>query len=687
MSSPRETNAPKRDLDALRAQVTRQGALVRKMKQDGGGSDDIKAAVDTLKALKIELDRETLEQQKSITLGLSKHEKKALDDVLIRKMFIVPSFEIYGGIGGFYDFGPPACALKANFLRIWRSHFVFEDRLLEVECTNLMPEIVLKTSGHVDRFTDLMVKCTKSGECYRADKLVEDHVHQLIEKNATMSVEEQEKHRLKATLAESYTPEELHAVIQEYQIKAPGTGADISDPIPFNLMFQCQIGPEGNQIGYLRPETAQGIFLNFRRLLEYNAGVIPFGCAQIGNAFRNEISPRGGLLRVREFQQAEIEYFVNPKDKNHPKFHLVANTVLPLLTKTHQLTDGKTVHLTCEEAVANGIIANQSLAYYLERTNLFAIKIGLDMERVRFRQHLDTEMSHYASDCWDLEVHLVSGWVECAGHADRSCYDLTVHSKKSKVELVGTHRYPEPEKRLKVEIKSNKGLLGRTFKSDAAYVNEALEELQADMDKALAFEQKLCTHGKAILELKCAEKQFTVTREMIQIKLVEVTVREEKYFPSVIEPSFGIGRILTAVFEHSFSIREGDAKRGVMAFKPCIAPIKVSVLPLSTQESLHAVAHQLESVFAQHHIVCRVDTSSVAIGRKYARADELGIPFNVTIDFETATDEAVTLRERDSCQQVRLPISDVVWRLKQLIDEKSAWSDMCAKYPVVGSSE
>ncbi|CCI44539.1 unnamed protein product [Albugo candida] len=687
MESAGESIAPKRDLDALRAQVTRQGAVVRKLKQDGGGSDDIKAAVDTLKALKIELNRETIEQQESTSMGLSKFEKKVLDDLLLRKMFIIPSFEIYGGIGGFYDFGPPACALKANFLEIWRSHFVFEDRLLELECTNLMPEIVLKTSGHVDRFTDLMVKCLKSGECYRADKLVEDHVHQLIENNTTMSVQEQEKHRLTASLAESYTPEEIRAVIQEYQIKAPGTGADLSDPIPFNLMFQCQIGPEGNQIGYLRPETAQGIFLNFRRLLEYNAGRIPFGCAQIGNAFRNEISPRGGLLRVREFQQAEIEYFVNPKDKNHPKFHLIANTVLPLLTKAHQLTDGKIVHLTCEHAVANGIIANQSLAYYLARTSLFAVKVGLDMERVRFRQHLDTEMSHYASDCWDLEVHLVSGWVECAGHADRSCYDLTVHSKKSKVELVGTHRYPEPEKRLIIDIKSNKGLLGRTFKSDVACVNEILEELRSDSDQALAFEQELCTHGKAVLKSKCAEKQFIITREMILIKLVEVTVCEEKYFPSVIEPSFGIGRILTAVFEHSFSIREGDEKRGVMAFKPCIAPIKVSVLPLSTQESLHAYAHHLESAFAQNRVECRVDTSSVAIGRKYARADELGIPFNVTIDFETSTDETVTLRERDSCQQVRLPISDVVCTVKELIDETADWSCICAKYPVVRASE
>ncbi|GLE06765.1 hypothetical protein PINS_up016310 [Pythium insidiosum] len=186
-------------------------------------------------------------------------------------------------------------------------------------------------------------------------------------------------------MAESFSPEEIHKVFQEYGIKAPGSGADLSFPIPFNLMFQCQIGPEGNLIGYLRPETAQGIFLNFRRLLDYNAGKLPFGCAQIGNAFRNEISPRNGLLRVREFQQAEIEYFVNPKDKAHPKFSTVASLELSLLTKTNQLTDGKTVKMTCADAVANGIISNESLAYYLARTYLFCEKIGVDLKRLRFR--------------------------------------------------------------------------------------------------------------------------------------------------------------------------------------------------------------------------------------------------------------------------------------------------------------
>lgn len=673
------------DIDALRATVTRQGALVRELKQSGAAADAVKAAVDQLKTLKAQLDVEVAKQGPELD-GLSKADKKALDDLLIRKMFVVPSFEIYGGIGGFYDFGPPACALKANLLRAWRRHFVFEDKLLEVECTNLMPEIVLKTSGHVDRFTDLMVKCTKSGECYRADKLLEDHVENFLDKNPNLSAEEHEKHRLHATMAESYSPEEIHAVFQEYGIKAPGSGADLSFPIPFNLMFQCQIGPEGNLVGYLRPETAQGIFLNFRRLLEYNAGKVPFGCAQIGSAFRNEISPRAGLLRVREFQQAEIEYFVNPKDKRHAKFHKVASLELSLLTKTNQLTDGKTVRMTCADAVARGIIANEALAYYLARTYQFAEKIGIDMTRLRFRQHLDTEMSHYATDCWDLEIKLSSGWVECAGHADRSCYDLTVHAKKSKVEMVGTHKFDKPEKRQVVEIKPNKGKMGREFKADLAAINEALEALKDDVERALAFENALATEGAATIGPLCDGKQFTLTRDMVAIKVVEKMVSEEKFIPSVIEPSFGIGRLLTAVFEHNYYAREGDEKRGVMSFNPTIAPIKVSVLPLSSNAAFEPIAAELEGVFAEEELECKVDSSSVAIGRKYARADELGIPFAVTIDFDTVESRVVTLRERDSCKQVRVPIDAIGAEVRGLVKGTSTWQDVLTRFPLVAAT-
>ncbi|OQR93363.1 glycyl-tRNA synthetase [Achlya hypogyna] len=663
------------DRDSLVAAVARQGAAVRELKKNGGAAADITAAVVELNALKAQLA--AMAEPAGPVLN-----KKALEDLLLRKMFVVPSFEIYGGVGGFYDFGPPGAALKGNLLNAWRRHFLMEDDVLEIECTNIMPEVVLKTSGHVDRFTDLMAKCTKSGECYRADKLVEDFIENLLAKNAsTLTAAEQEKHRLVATKAESLTPEEMHAVIKEYGILSPGHGAELSFPMPFNLMFKCHIGPEGTHVGYLRPETAQGIFLNFRRLLEYNAGKVPFGCAQIGNAFRNEIAPRNGLVRVREFQQAEIEWFVHPEDKSHAKFSLVADQVLTLFPKNLQLTTGKTVQMTVRDAVAQKIIANESLAYYLARTSAFVQTIGIDMERVRFRQHLDTEMAHYACDCWDLEIQLSSGWVECAGHADRSCYDLQVHAAKSKVEMVGTLKYDAPRAVDVVDIKVNKGKIGKAFKADMAFINKGLDALAADDAAAMAFEAALAANGTA--DLVVDGRTFGLARDMWSAKKVTKNVSEEKFVPSVIEPSFGVGRILTAVFEHTFYAREGDEKRGVMAFPPAIAPIKVAVLPLSTAKEFTPVMVSLEKELRSRGIAVKSDASSVAIGRKYARVDELGVPFGVTIDFETAVDQCVTVRERDSCAQMRVPLAKVPDYLDRLVRGSLSWADLAKEYKLI----
>ncbi|ETV66291.1 glycine-tRNA ligase [Aphanomyces astaci] len=667
------------DRDSLVAAVARQGATVRELKKNGGAAADITAAVVALNALKAQLN--ALAEPVGVVLN-----KKALDDLLLRKMFVVPSFEIYGGVGGFYDFGPPGAAVKTNLLNLWRRHFLLEDDVLEIECTNIMPEVVLKTSGHVERFTDLMVKCVKSGECYRADKLVEDFIENLLAKGASsLTSDEQEKHRLVATKAESLTPDEMHAVIQEYGILSPGHGAALSAPMPFNLMFQCHIGPEGHNVGYLRPETAQGIFLNFRRLLEYNAGKIPFGCAQIGNAFRNEIAPRGGLVRVREFQQAEIEWFVHPDDKSHAKFGQVAAQRLTLFPKSNQLTTGKTVVLSVRDAVDQKLIANESLAYYLARTASFVSLLGIDMSRVRFRQHLDTEMAHYACDCWDLEIQLSSGWVECAGHADRSCYDLQVHAAKSKVEMVGTLKYDTPRAVDVVDIKVNKGKIGKAFKADMGLVNKGLEALRVDDVAALAFEASLAASGTA--DLHVDGQSFPLARDMWSAKSVTKTFAEEKFVPSVIEPSFGVGRILTAVFEHTFYAREGDDKRGVMAFPAVIAPIKVAVLPLSNAKEFTPIVQELERQLRTGGIQAKSDTSGVAIGRKYARADELGIPLGVTIDFETLVDHAVTVRERDSCAQIRVPVADVVGHLRAVVEGRATWETLTATYPVLDTKK
>ena len=255
-----------------------------------------------------------------------KYSRVPCEDLLKRKFFYAPSFDIYGGCAGFYDFGPLGSALKANVEDLWRKHFILEEDMLETTCTCITTETVLQTSGHVAKFADYMVKDVKNGNCYRADKLIGDHIDKLLaSKGGKMKPEEKARLQMVAADCENYSPEQLNECIKNEKVRAPDTGNELSEAVPFNLMFSTDIGPTGHLHGYLRPETAQGIFLNFRKLNEFNNGRMPFAGAQIGLGFRNEISPKQGLLRVREFQMAEIEHFVDPEDKSHKKFRTVAD--------------------------------------------------------------------------------------------------------------------------------------------------------------------------------------------------------------------------------------------------------------------------------------------------------------------------------------------------------------------------
>lgn len=184
---------------------------------------------------------------------------------MLRKMYLVPSFEIHNGPAGFFDLGPPTCTLKANILAKWRNHFVVEENMLEMECTNLTPSVVLETSGHVERFTDLMVRDEVTKECFRADKLLEEAIDKLIAANPAFSEEEKEVHLKVQRQAGSYSIDELHDMLNRYNVKSPSNKDNsLTKPFPFNLMFKTTIGPEGSMVGYLRPETAQGLFVNFR---------------------------------------------------------------------------------------------------------------------------------------------------------------------------------------------------------------------------------------------------------------------------------------------------------------------------------------------------------------------------------------------------------------------------------------
>jgi glycyl-tRNA synthetase len=661
------------ELCRLQASVTTQASLVRQLKKDKASSDAIADGV----AILVDLRAKLAEMEKSLQGEEDTFNRKAFDELLLRKMYIVPSFEIHNGPAGFFDYGPPACALKANILSQWREHFPMEDNMLEMECTNLTPSSVLETSGHVERFTDFMVRDEKTGEGFRADKLLEDGIDAFLEANPSMPIDEKESHRVIQRQADAFPAEELHQMLIKYNIKSPSNKENgLTFPFPFNLMFKTTIGPEGTQVGFLRPETAQGLFVNFKRLLEYNQARMPFAAAQIGTGFRNEINPRNGLLRVREFCMAEIEHFVHPEKKNHPKFSLVADTNLVLFTADAQLTTGKTVEMTIGEAVRSGLVANETLGYFMSRTQKFLLKIGVDAKRLRFRQHLCTEMAHYAADCWDAEIKLSYGWIECVGHADRACYDLLCHSEKTGVPLVAAERLEKPIMIDKIICEPNKRLLGPKFKGDQKKVIALLEGLDgAELD---AFKSKIEKEGTALVG------DFEIDTSLVTFKAEKRNIFEAKFAPHVIEPSFGIGRIVYSVMEHSFGQRENDDSRCIMNLKPCVAGVKLGIFRLvNNNAGMDAVVEKIRRQMRDGAINVRVDSTSGTIGRRYSRADELGIPFGVTVDFDTLVDNTVTLRDRTSMSQVRLPLGDLSHVVAQLVSENLTWETVSTMFVVV----
>lgn len=389
-------------------------------------------------------------------------------------------------------------------------------------------------------------------------------------------MDEAKKKEVQGILADAgaLNKDQLKEIIKKYNIKSTKTGNDLDEPFPFNLMFQVQIGPTGDSKGYLRPETAQGMFVNFKSLLDYNGGKIPFGCAQIGNAFRNEVAPRSGLLRCREFTLAEIEYFVDPDIQTHPRLSEFENYKINVFSKFDQ-KEKKTVgsSMTIGEAIKGGIIENQTLAYFLYRTNQFLQKVGIDMDGIRYRQHRDDELAHYSKDCWDAEIMTSYGWVECVGIANRSAYDLTKHSKSSKKELVASRKFKEAKKINVIESKIVRQAIGKTFKADNKAVCDALETLDEDTKKEML---KLFTEGKTFELTLCNTKKFDITSEMIKLEEKEKIVMEEKYVPNVIEPAFGLGRIIYATWEHNFRMR--NQERTFISLPPKIAPYKCSIL-------------------------------------------------------------------------------------------------------------
>ena len=577
--------------------------------------------------------------------------------------------------------------------------------MLEIETTSVTPERVFQVSGHCEKFTDFMVRNAATKAFYRADHLLEQHIDKLIEEPNCTAERRAELLRISAQV-DDYDVHTLGKLLKEFNVRDPEDGGELSAPYAFNLMFETSIGPAGTHKGYLRPETAQGIFVNFAKLLEFNGGHVPFAGATIGPAFRNEISPRAGLLRVREFTLAEIEHFIDQKEDVHPKFSRVAKLELTLFPRDNQITTGKMIRMTVGDAVSQGVIGGETLGYFLARTYLFLKDMGVKEDCFRFRQHLANEMAHYAKDCWDAELLTSYGWIECAGHANRSCYDLTEHAKGSGTNMQFFKTYKEPIITEVVVAKPNKGAIGGTYKAEAKTLLAHLDALSSEEASRLSDSLEKTQSCTLVVD----GKEFKLEPKMIAFAKEKKKVSGENVTPAVIEPSFGIGRIIYALLEQSYWVRNPEnpavaltekelrekkasadksqieLMRGVLSLSPMLAPTKVSVIPLfSSNQEMIDYLPKITEALKQLNVSHKVDKASQNIGKRYARTDELGIPFGITVDFDTIKDEGkkdtVTLRERDSTIQVRVPVADVALVVSHLTAGSLKWTEVVAKYP------
>ena len=546
-----------------------------------------------------------------------------------RRGFVWPAYDIYGGLAGLYDYGPLGSALKNNLEGYWRKLYVQEEGFHELSCPIVAPEPVFKASGHLDAFSDIYVECTKCGETYRADHLA-----------AGM-------HENPASLSE----EQLGKLLKQNDVKCAVCGGELTSPKRFNLMFKTYVGAGKGKAAYLRPETAQGMFVNFAQIYRYGRERLPVGAVQIGRSFRNEISPRQGLIRLREFSMMEAELFVHPESKSWPKFGSVKDEALSLVPST-----GEPRVMKLGDAVKAKVIANETLAYFMWLTHKFAVDIGLDQRRLRFRQHAKTEMAHYAADCWDLEAEIGYGWVEMVGVADRGNYDVQAHITQSGVDLSAFERFENAEELEQEVVRPAFGTLGPLFKGNAKLVAEAISRLTPDI-----------VRGREKVTVDIAGKKTDIPSSCYEVVMKKEKVSGRKLVPHVIEPSYGVDRLLYAILDHAYTKKDEYV---TLRLKPAMAPIKAGVFPLMPKDGLDEVAKRLCNDLVRAGITAHYDDSG-SIGRRYARMDEIGTPCCVTVDFDTNKDGRVTIRDRDSAEQVRIRKESAVAAVRAIVSGSS----------------
>jgi glycyl-tRNA synthetase len=482
-----------------------------------------------------------------------------------RRGFVFQSSEIYGGIASCWDYGPLGVELKNNVKRVWwRDNVYLRPDMVGLDAAILMHPSVWKASGHLDHFTDPMVDCKACRRRFRADKL--DETPWIHYCPATKG------NKFEIPAGEPCK----HCGARRTLCPACGKG-ELTPPRQFNLMFKTFMGPveEDAAVTYLRPETAQGIFVNFENVLQAMRLKLPFGVAQIGKSFRNEITPGNFIFRTHEFEQMEIEYFVNPND----------------------VIDGRPADEVWHER-------------WIEARFAWYQRYGIGRERLRLREHAKDELAHYAKRTADIEYDFPMGWSELEGIANRTDFDLKQHAKAS---------------------------------------------------------------GKSLTYFDEERKTHVV--------------------PYVIEPSAGADRSVLAFLVDAYREEEvRGEKRVLLRLHADLAPLKIAVLPLlKKRDDIVATAREIQRRLARRWVSVYDDTA--AIGRLYRRQDEVGTPYCVTVDVQTvgdagrgeAGDGMVTIRERDSMEQVRVPMAELEAVFRELLTDGVAWSVVGARYPAVRS--
>jgi glycyl-tRNA synthetase len=551
-----------------------------------------------------------------------------LSAMLKRRGIVLPAFEIYGGVSGLIDYGPVGASIRRKVIQNWVEHWTVNGDIVEIDSPTITPESVLIASGHVGEFNDLMTQCGKCSSAFRADQLAENY------------------HSNPDILDSG----EIDDILVSNSIECPNCGANEWTPSrPMNLMFGTKIGAmKASRQAYMRPETAQGMFMLYPSLYRHFRQKLPFGAIQTGKGYRNEISPRQGMIRLREFNMAELEYFIDPE--NPPLVDLSMEKETISLIPDPKGKEREVVKLSFHDAISQGLIKDKTVGYFLSRTWDFLVNVGIDPSKIRFRQHEGTEMAHYAEDCWDCEILGEHGWIECVGIANRTCHDLLSHEKFSNSNSLRAWReFDEAKVESKEVLSPNTSILGPIFRGKAGSVLEALEELK-ELPNTLPF-QLLLNDGVEV----------EITAEMVERKIVSKNIAGEWFTPHVIEPAFGIDRIIWHILDHAYEETEKEGEKyNLLKLSESVAPADLIVLPLFEKDGMGDTARRLNSRLNSMKGVTSLIDSSKSIGRRYARADEIGIPWAVTIDHTTLEDETVTVRRRDDQKQIRTEIKELL---------------------------